>query len=178
VQLLVRTKLQISRVRSAYDGVWETVVDSDASFPDELARLERIVTDFEMRIPTGSVARQFNLKMQAPKKRFSFVGLQTRASSTLMPNSAVDGSVRGASSEHVHPAAIESLNVIKDMLVGCDSTADRDALLATHFSSFNRCIHHDVCFFSGTPSCCLVCPRLRGLGSRVWGLGSRVSISL
>ena len=148
VQLLVRTKLQISRVRSAYDGVWETVVGSDASVPDELARLERIVTDFEMRIPTGSVARQFNLKMQASKKRFSFVGLQTRASSTLMPNSSVDGSVRGASSEHGHPAAIESLNAIKNMLVGCDSTADRDALLATHFPSFNRCVHHDVCFFS------------------------------
>lgn len=45
------------------DQVWESVVLSSASVPNQLASLERIVADIEMAIPTGTVARQLNLKV-------------------------------------------------------------------------------------------------------------------
>lgn len=58
-----------------HDRVWEEVLASSASVPDQLAKLERIVADLEMAIPAGTVARQFNLKAslvtaeRAPRRR-------------------------------------------------------------------------------------------------------------
>lgn len=52
------------------DKVWESVASSSDSVPEQLTRLEGIVADLELSIPTGTVARQFILKrVVANRKR-------------------------------------------------------------------------------------------------------------
>jgi hypothetical protein len=45
------------------EQVFEELITSNDSSTDQLARLERIVYNLEMAIPTSTVARQFNLKV-------------------------------------------------------------------------------------------------------------------
>lgn len=57
----VRGKLLAQEMVGACDKLWRNAVVSSSRVP--LARLESIVAELEMAIPSGTVARQFNLKV-------------------------------------------------------------------------------------------------------------------
>jgi hypothetical protein len=58
----LRGRLKARRMAVVFGQVWESVLSSSVHVPDELAKLESIVADLEMAIPTGTVARQMKLK--------------------------------------------------------------------------------------------------------------------
>ena len=66
-QVWSRAKFQTRRMVEACDKVWESSVASSGRAQDQLAMLERVVSDLEMAIPTGTVARQFNLRVYFAK---------------------------------------------------------------------------------------------------------------
>ena len=58
----LRGRLKARRMAVVFGQVWESVLSSSVHVPEQLAKLESIVADLEMAIPTGTVARQMKLK--------------------------------------------------------------------------------------------------------------------
>jgi len=62
-QIYFRGKFRARTSAWLCEQVWEELITSNDFSTDQLARLERIVENLEMAIPTSTVARQFNLKV-------------------------------------------------------------------------------------------------------------------
>jgi hypothetical protein len=62
IQILLQSKLEIRKRKDEFAHAFESTLSASVDAPEQLARLERCVGSIEQSIPTGTVARQYNLK--------------------------------------------------------------------------------------------------------------------
>ena len=131
LQLWLRARSRISRkVHRLCDRIWQEYVNSDPLIPLQLTMLERVVSGIELAIPTGTVARQFNLKIEGFTAKKGILKTAWQRMAGIFSHTVWDLR-NGSSSESVPREAHRStsgkavgvgkIDVI-DLLVGKDDT--------------------------------------------------------